>query len=530
MSTHDKSAHKNSPIAIVGMGCIFPKAQGNKDYWRLLFRGTDCIEEIPKTHWSPNDYFDKDPKAPDMTYCRRGGFLSTVAFDPTEFGIPPMALEATDTSQLLSLVVAKMAMQDAGYGEGGKAYDKEKVSVILGATGTQELVINLGARLGHPIWRKALLDSGLSPEETEEIVAKISDGYVPWQENSFPGLLGNVISGRIASRLDFGGTNCAIDAACASSLSAMHLGLLELQSGEAEMVLTGGSDALNDIFMYMCFSKTPALSPTGDLRPFSSNADGTTLGEGIGIVALKRLEDAERDQDDIYAVIQAMGSSSDGRSQSIYAPRAAGQQKAIRRAYQKAGVTPEQISLIEAHGTGTKVGDAVEFDSLKDVFGETEKEGRWCAIGSVKSQIGHTKSAAGAASVIKAALALYHKVLPPTLKVEQPNPKLDIENTPFYLNTEARPWFHQEDAPRRAGVSSFGFGGSNFHVLLEEYQSQKPKAAWNGGVEIVPFSADSREALRKDLSLWAQTYKERKPSVKLAHLAHQARLAFDGNQ
>lgn len=493
-----------SPIAIVGMGCLFPGAADLKEFWRTLARGEDGITEVPPTHWMPADYFDADPKRPDHTYCTRGGYLSPVAFDPTEFGIPPNILEATDTTQLLALHVAKMALADAGYDD-GREFNRERAGVILGITGTQELVISLGARLGHPIWRKSLADAGIDPETAEDVIRRISDGYVSWQENSFPGLLGNVVAGRIANRLNLRGTNCVIDAACASSLGAVHLAMMELATGRADMILTGGADTLNDIFMHMCFSKTPALSPTGDARPFSADSDGTVLGEGIGMVVLKRLADAERDGDRIYAVIRGMGTSSDGRSQSIYAPHAAGQARCLRNAYELAGITPDTITLIEAHGTGTKVGDATEFDGLQTVFREARADGKWCALGSVKSQIGHTKAAAGAAGLVKAALALHHRSLPPTLKIAEPNPKMGIGESPFYLNTEIRPWVANDESPRRAGVSSFGFGGSNFHAVLEEFGAEKAEPAWDGSVEIIALSADSHEALRTQLANWRDT-------------------------
>ena len=320
---------------------------------------------------------------------------------------------------------------------------EKRTSVILGVTGTQELVIPLGARLGFPKWRQALERAGVAAATAEEIVARISDSYVPWQENSFPGLLGNVVAGRICNRLDLGGTNCVVDAACASSLSAVHMALLELIAGRSDMVVTGGVDTLNDIFMHMCFAKTRILSPTGDVRPFSKDADGTVLGEGIGLLVIKRLVDAEKDGDRIYAVIRGIGSASDGKSQSIYAPRPEGQALALRNAYTSAGIDPDTVELIEAHGTGTRVGDKVEFQALSQVFGGKTASGSDCAIGSVKSMIGHTKAAAGAAGLIKSALALHHKILPPTLKAEQPDPELGIDKSRFYLNTVTRPWLSQ---------------------------------------------------------------------------------------
>ncbi|MEE4604749.1 MAG: SDR family oxidoreductase [Desulfobacteraceae bacterium] len=486
--------HDNNPVAIIGMGCLFPKSTGLKEYWKLLYHGKDAITEVPASHWSPEDYFDTDPKSPDRVYCKRGGFLEPVSFDPSEFGIPPSSLEATDTSQLLGLLAAKMALEDCGYGN-GRDFNRDRTAVILGVTGTQELVIPLSSRLGHPRWRKALEDSAIPPAKTEEIIQKISDSYIPWQENSFPGLLGNVVAGRISNRLDLRGTNCVVDAACASSFSAIHLATLELMSGRSDMVVTGGVDTLNDIFMHMCFSKTHTLSATGDARPFSKDADGTVLGEGIGILVLKRLKDAERDENRIYAVIKGLGSSSDGKSQSIYSPSVEGQIKALRTAYENAGINPATVGLIEAHGTGTRVGDKVEFKALNRIFKESGANGNKCALGSVKSMIGHTKASAGAAGLIKAALGLYHKVIPPTLKAETPDPDLDIGNSNFYLNSSTRPWFSKNGHSRRAGVSAFGFGGSNFHVVLEEYLPAKTEISWDGNIEIMAFSAAAKNDL-----------------------------------
>jgi PfaD family protein len=487
-----RAAHE--PIAIVGMGAMFPDAPDLKAFWRLLRTGHDAVVDVPESHWSLGDYHDADPRAPDKTYAKRGAFLSPHAFDPTEFGIPPSILEATDTSQLLGLVVARMAMEDAGYGD-GRVWDKSRASVVLGVTGTQELVISLGARLGHPKWRRALLAAGVDEATAEDVVARIGRSYVGWQESSFPGLLGNVVAGRIANRLDLGGTNCVLDAACASSLAAVHLGVLELAAGRSDLVLTGGVDCLNDIFMHMCFSKTPALSASGDVRPFSDTADGTLLGEGLGMVVLKRLSDAERDGDRVYARILGVGTSSDGRAKSVYAPLPSGQARALRSAYATAGVRPRDVTLVEAHGTGTKAGDLAEFEALRDVYREDSDDPAWCALGTVKSQLGHTKAAAGAAGMIKAALALHHKVLPPTLKVVRPHPSMHLAESPFSLGSVAQPWLSREGGARRAAVSSFGFGGSNFHVVLEESAPARRDAAWDGSVEILALAADDVGAL-----------------------------------
>ncbi|MFZ5440968.1 MAG: PfaD family polyunsaturated fatty acid/polyketide biosynthesis protein [Myxococcota bacterium] len=506
------------PVAIVGMGALFPKAHHLQEFWKLLRTGDDATGDVPRTHWTLEDYFDADPKTPDHTYGKRGAFLPSTPFDPTEFGIPPSILEATDTSQLLALVVARMALEDAGYGE-DVAWDRSRASVLLGVTGTQELVISLGARLGHPHWKRALAEAGVDAETAKDVVERIGAAYVGWQENSFPGLLGNVVAGRIANRFDLGGTNCVVDAACASSLGALHLALAELQSGRTDLVLTGGVDTLNDIFMHMCFSKTPALSPTGDARPFSDKADGTLLGEGLGMLVLKRLSDAERDGDRVYAVIRGIGTSSDGRAKSIYAPLPSGQARALEAAYRDAGVTPRDITLLEAHGTGTKAGDAAEFTALEQVYRGASKDEAWCALGSVKSQVGHTKAAAGAAGLIKAALALHHRVLPPTIKIDRPNPALKIDTSPFALPTVARPWLSSPRGPRLAAVSSFGFGGSNFHTVLEEYGSRRSAPAWDGSVELVALSSADVAGLQAKLTEFAKT-------TELGAFAASSRAAF----
>jgi acyl transferase domain-containing protein len=303
------------PIAVVGLSALFPGSTDVGGFWRDIVSGRDLITDVPASHWLIEDYYDPDPAAADKTYARRGAFIKPVEFDPMEHGIPPAILPATDTSQLLALIMAKQVLDDATRGQFAKL-DASRASIILGVTSAQELVNQMASRLQRPIWQKALREHGLPEDEVQRVCERISSSYVPWQESSFPGLLGNVVAGRIANRLNLGGTNCVTDAACASSLSALSMAMHELYLGESDLAITGGVDTLNDIFMFMCFSKTPALSPTGDCRPFSSKADGTMLGEGLGFVALRRLDDAERDGDPIYAVIRGIGSSSDGRRAS----------------------------------------------------------------------------------------------------------------------------------------------------------------------------------------------------------------------
>ena len=483
-----------APIAIIGLGAIFPGRGDVTGFWRDIFEGRDLLGPVPSSHWLAEDYFDPNPRVPDKTYGNRGGFIEPLAFDPMGFGLPPAAMQGTDSAQMLALIGAKMVLGEIEAGAGGK-FNKERTSVILGVASATELTAHMAGRLQKPVWLEAMRQAGLSEDDVQAASERIEAQYAPWQEATFPGLLGNVVAGRIANRFNLGGCNYVTDAACASSLSALQIALHELRAGDSDMVLTGGVDALNDILMYMCFSKTPALSPTGDCRPYSSDADGTMLGEGVGMLALRRLSDAERDGNKIHAVIKGLGSASDGKGTAIYSPLPQGQASALKRAYEQAGYGPDAVGYVEGHGTGTKAGDKAELDGLHSVFSNADAEGPWCALGSIKSQIGHTKAAAGAAGLIKTVQALSRKILPPTIKIEDPAEAIEAGGT-FYLNTEARPWVSASGKPRRASVSSFGFGGSNFHVTLEEYAGQNPASTYRANPsELFLLSADSLHEL-----------------------------------
>ncbi|MFI5777685.1 SDR family NAD(P)-dependent oxidoreductase [Nocardia sp. NPDC051570] len=523
---------RTPPIAIVGLGAIMPGAPDVDTFWRNVIEGRDLITDVPADRWLIEDYYDPDPEAPDKTYCTRGGFLPDIAFDPLRYGLPPKNLSSTDSSQLLALTVADRVLSDAGRGEG--RIDHERVSVVLGS-GMLKLGGELGARMNRPVLRKVLRERGIAEDEVRAICDAVAGHSVGFQEASLPGVLANVVAGRIANTFDLHGANCTVDAACASSLAAISASIDELAMGRADLVITGGVDTLNDPFMFVSFSKTPALSPTGDCRPFSVDADGIVLGEGLAMFALKRLSDAEREGDQIYAVITGVGSSSDGRGTSIYSPLASGQERALRRAYASAGYGPETVGLIEAHGTGTAAGDKAEVAALRAVFGEAAPGARqWCALGSVKSQIGHTKTAAGAAGVLKAALALHHRVLPPTIKIGEPDPALGLDSGPFYLNTVARPWVHGVEHPRRASVSSFGFGGTNYHVTLEEYVPGKSSGAQairgprslSRPTELLLVSADSPKELLARCSRLAEEL-DRPPSADSLLRAQQQFRAVD---
>ncbi|MFH9659579.1 SDR family NAD(P)-dependent oxidoreductase [Streptomyces sp. NPDC017248] len=455
-------------IAIIGLSALLPGSTGPDTFWRNVVSGRDLLRDVPPTHWHLDDYYDPDPTAQDKTYARRGAFLDPVDFDPLAFGIPPRQIEATDTTQLLSLVLARRLLEDITDGDPARLAG-DRTGVVLGTTALP-LLYQMSLRLGRPSWLRGMREAGIDEDTAVRAADLISSRFTPWQEATFPGLLSNVVAGRIANRFDLHGPNYTVDAACASSLAALSAAAGELALGRCDMVITGGVDTFNDPPMYVCFSKTPALSRTGDCRPFAASADGTLLGEGLVLFALKRLARAEADGDRIHAVLRGIGSSSDGRGAAVYAPVSSGQARALRQAYEQAGYGPDTVELVEAHGTGTLAGDVAELGGLTQVFEESGRtDPGWCALGSVKSQIGHTKAAAGAVGLLKAVLALRHRTYPPTIKVDRPNPRLPLTGGPFYLNTEVRPWVRAPGTPRRAAVSSFGFGGSDFHATVEEY-------------------------------------------------------------
>ncbi|GJM62548.1 SDR family NAD(P)-dependent oxidoreductase [Persicobacter diffluens] len=467
---------KDCPVAIIGMASAFADSKNLEQYWENIVDGVDCITEVPSSRWEIDDLYDADPRAEDKTYCKVGGFLPDLDFNPMEFGLPPNILEVTDSSQLLSLLVARDALMDAGYAPGSEEFNealRQRTGCILGVGGGQKLITPLTGRLQYPIWQKVLSSMGLPQSKIDQAIEKMKKAYIPWTENSFPGMLGNVISGRVANRFDLGGINSVVDAACAASLSAIKMAVAELIEGRSDMMITGGVDTDNSPFMYMSFAKTPAFSKQGSIRPFDHEGDGMLIGEGVGMIVCKRLDDAIRDGDRVYAVLKGIGGSSDGRFKSIYAPRPEGQALAMQRAYDEAGFEPHTVGLIEAHGTGTNAGDASEAKSMGMVFSQNNETKNHIALGSVKSQVGHCKAAAGVAGMIKAALALHHKVLPGTINVTQPNPKMDIDNSPLYVNSATRPWFRKDShLPRRASVSAFGFGGVNLHMAMEEYEQE----------------------------------------------------------
>ncbi|MGI5134178.1 SDR family oxidoreductase [Streptomyces sp. CA-106110] len=442
-------------VAVIGMACMFPQAPDLATFWANVVSGHDAVGEVPPERWDPAVHYEEGASA-----SKWGGFLPPIPFDPLRYGIPPTSLGSVEPVQLLSLEAARRALEDAGYGDDGRTFDRSRTAVVFGA--------EAGSDLSNAATLRAVLPSyyGKVPEGIEEQLPTLT-------EDSFPGMLANVISGRIANRLDLGGANYTVDAACASSLAAVDVACKELAGGTSDVVLCGGADLHNGINDYVLFSSVHALSPTGRSRAFDGSADGIALGEGVACVVLKRLADAERDGDRIYGVIKGVGSSSDGRSLGLTAPRPEGQRSALERAYRNAGLSPADVGLVEAHGTGTVVGDRTELTILSKVFEAAGARPGGCVLGSVKSQIGHTKCAAGLAGLIKTVLALHTGIRPPTLHIERPNSAWAAETSPFVFHAEARPWAARA-GERFAGVSAFGFGGTNFHVVLGAYGDGVP--------------------------------------------------------
>ena len=490
-------------VAIIGMGCVFPGAMDFTQYWQNIVEGKDSIKEVEPEFWKQEEFYNPDPNVPDVSYCKMGGQSGPIEFDTKEFGISPKVMEHTAVEQLFGLVVARQALMDAGYyGKNARPFNREKTGVIMSA-GTASHVFSLHCRTQRFNIRKILVNNGVPEEAADLIVEKFLQTQHEWSEDDNPGYIPNVVAGRIANRFDLGGTSCSVDAACGASLGAVKFAVDELVSGNMDVMLCGGANLDNSPVSYLSFTKTPASSKTGKIKPFDANADGMIIGDGVGIMVLKRLSDAERDGDKIYAVICGSGSSSDGRAKSIYAPSKEGQVRALNRAYENSGVDMDTIGLLEAHGTGTAAGDACEVSSVIAAFPESDK--RKTVIGSVKSQVGHMRLAAGIAGCMKVALALHHKVLPNSINMETPNPAL-IDSRLTVLK-KSQPWIINDEQPiRRAGVSAFGFGGTNFHVVLEEYTGEHSGAYRVGAAPTgVLFTADTKEALADKIAALASS-------------------------
>jgi malonyl CoA-acyl carrier protein transacylase len=469
-------------IAIVGVGAMLPDAPNAAAFWNNIAGKRYSITETPADRWSIADYYDPDPKAPDKTYSKIGGWVRGFEFDWKRFRLPPRVAAVMDEGQQWAITIAAEALADYGYPD--RPLDTERTGVILGTAMGGEMHYITTQRITFPEyanWLRAAPEFQRLPANTQVALMEqfhaVMDRSLPTiTEDSMPGELANIVSGRIANIFNLRGPNFITDAACASSFAAVEAAVQLLTEHKVDAVLTGGVDRNMGASSFVKFCKIGALSATGT-RPFGVGADGFVMGEGAGAFLLKRLEDAERAGDTIYAVIRGVAGSSDGKGKGITAPNPIGQQLAVRRAWEAAELDPATATLVEAHGTSTRVGDVVEVESLATTFGSAPRGS--IGLGSAKSNIGHLKAGAGAAGLLKTALALHHKILPPTLNADPANPNIDFANSPFYLVNEAREWTPRNGSPRRAGVSAYGFGGTNFHLVMEEHVpgmlTQRPK-------------------------------------------------------
>ena len=482
------------PIAIIGIGCRFPGGANNPDsFWQLLKQGIDAITEIPGDRWNADQFYDPDPTTCGKINSRWGGFLEKIdQFDAQFFGIAPREAITMDPQQRLLMEVAWESLEDAGI-----IPDRlrgSKTGVFIGI-GTHDYSIRL--------WQYPL-----------------NDPY------STTGTGNCIAANRISYWFDFKGPSLSVDTACSSALVSVHLACQSLWAGESSMALAGGVNAVLLPTVMVGFGKGGFLSGEGRCKSFDASADGYVRSEGAGVVVLKPLSQAEAEGDPIYAVIRATAVNQDGWSNGIAAPNPRAQEAVLREAYAKAGISPGQVQYIEAHGTGTKLGDPVELEALGNVLREGRATGDRCRIGSVKTNIGHCETAAGIAGLIKTALALKHRQIPPSLHFRQPNPTIPFEQLPLEVQQTLTPWT-ATDAPPIAGVNSFGFGGTNAHAVLQGVQP-KPEAPPNPKSKIqnpksypLLLSAKTDAALRQ-LAEQYRSLLQSNPNLSLAELCRAA--------
>ncbi len=462
------------PIAIVGMACRFPDAPDLNTFWQNILKGHNAVHEASPDRWNIQHFYSKGHK--EKIYCKQGGYLpNSFLFDPSPFGIMPGAVEGGSPEQFLVLQTAREALLDAGYKD-----------LPLKKGIRAEFILGLGNYIGvgqSNIYQRTSIihqtiqilkqiNPDLSDKELRSIKDEMQESLLPFRPETAPSVIPNITSSLTSNRFHFIGPCFTVDAACASSLISVEIALRDLLSGSCDLALAGGIHIQNNVPFLSVFSAVQALSPSETIRPFDRNADGTVPGEGVGLLVLKRLKDSIRDSNRIYALLKAVGTSSDGRTAGVLAPSEKGQILAMETAYQSAGLSPRTIGLIEAHGAGTRMGDDTEIKSLVSVFAKRPLNSPPVALGSVKSMIGHAMPAAGAAGIIKSALSLYHKVLPPSLNCSDPDKRVAGDQKNIHINTRSRPWIHgARSHPRRAGVNAFGFGGINAHAILEEYSN-----------------------------------------------------------
>ena len=463
------------PIAVIGVGALMPDADDIKQFWQNIIDGKVSIKEVVPSRW-PGEIEDfwkiGEPGNIEegFTYSKIGAFVEDFEFNWRRWRQPPGTLGQIDPCQLWAVEVSAAALTYSGYDGETKDFDHSKCGVVFANAlgGENRNLSNIRVWSNHT--KNVALKHGLPSGKAEEFREEIVEFSPRIDEDTMPGELANVVSGRVANLLDLQGPNYTTDAACASSMAAILDACRQLQSRQVDLMLAGAADRTMDPATYAKFSAIGALSSSHSI-PFDAKADGFVMGEGAGVLVLKRLSDAIRDDDNIHAVVRGVGSSSDGRGKGITAPSQRGQIQAIARAYNQAGYSPSSVELVEAHGTSTKVGDATELSSLSTLWNGFDA-GDHVAVGSIKSQIGHLKAAAGMAGVIKGIMSLHTATIPPSAGFETPNPTVDWNNIPFFVPTEARDWPKPLETPRRAGISSFGFGGTNFHIALEGFEPE----------------------------------------------------------
>ena len=470
------SSTAENAVAIIGVGAILPDAPDAGAFWRNVREGHYAISEVDPARWDPALYYDADPQAPAKTYSKIGGWVRDWEWDPLGWRLPmpPKVSDNMDDGQKWAVACTRMALADAGWPE--RSLDLDRTAVILGTAmaGERHYLTNL--RISYPELARELEHAesfaALPADVRDAIEGELHgnlDALLPAiTEDTMPGELANCMAGRIANLFNLHGPNFTVDAACASAMAAMDATIEGLVAHEFDAAITGGVDRNMGVSSFVKFCAIGALSPSGT-RPYAEGADGFVMGEGASLFVVKRLADAERDGDRVYAVIRGVGGASDGKGKGITAPNPVGQRLAVERSWRNAGLSPEECTLIEGHGTSTAVGDVVEVGSIADAFAGAQLAPGSVALGSVKSNIGHLKGAAGAAGMLKTALALHDKVLPPSLNFDRPNPNVDWAASPFAVNTELRDWEVAPGRTRVAGVSAFGFGGTNFHIVMEEH-------------------------------------------------------------
>ncbi|MCI5113406.1 MAG: SDR family NAD(P)-dependent oxidoreductase [Candidatus Electrothrix sp. AX1] len=480
---------KSRSIAIIGMACHYPGAQDLRSFWENILTRRRQFRSFPDSRLPLADYYNPDPAAPDKTYCCKAGLIDGFSFDPAHYRIPKTTFESTDIVHWLALQVALASLQDAGLDK--ESMPKERTGVILGNSLTGEHSRAEGLRLRWPFVRRvvqtAAHERGLSSEQITELL-RVTEGYytsvfTPMTEDTLAGSLSNTIAGRICNSLDLHGGGYTVDGACSSSVIAAATAANHLVNQELDLALAGGVDISLDTFELVGFAKTAALT-TNDMRVYDRRANGFIPGEGCGIVVMKRLQDAVRDGDYVYAVLHGWGISSDGKG-SLTAPNAQGQARALQRAYERAGWDMQKLDFIEGHGTGTAIGDRTELEGIVLAMQHTTKyyaknhrennteqrqrakdaeQLRPCGMTSLKSLIGHTKAASGAGALIKTVIALNQRVLPPLANCFDPNPVFADKASALYPLIHGEVRSSQETL--RAGVSGMGFGGINSHLAL----------------------------------------------------------------